>query len=433
MAYALRASIRIELQEYGEPVVLQAKYIDLDILAEANKHWRNALGLSGDPVRVENIGNGLLKLRAEAVTGVVRVGRMDIEIAPKFLGVAGSSWQTVLWRILSVVEGGYIDDNLTAAHQLASLPIPDLLAEIFLASYAKGAARGLPRGYLSEQGAGNILRGNLDTSRLGEWIAKPWVLPYVADLLTDDTALARLLRWSAECLATTVKVPGRSHALREISSVLAHVGKRPPHLLEAQRIYLGPQHQGLKAALVIGLLLLQGAGVHHASGEYSLSGFLWNSDTIYENYVYWLCQRAASRRGKRVNKSEIKFGQIVRGSGGMLKTTPDVVFYENSVPVAVTDAKYKHIYSQPKAQDTYQVLTAGHILGCRRVSLTYPVAIDREPTVWSVPSALGGHDIELTVLPINLMRLTLSGGQEALIDRIGAWLEGEYIRHSIDS
>jgi 5-methylcytosine-specific restriction enzyme subunit McrC len=88
-------------------------------------------------------------------------------------------------------------------------------------------------------------------------------------------------------------------------------------------------------------------------------------------------------------------------------------------------AKYKNLGSRPKASDTYQVLTAGHVLGCQRVSLTYPVAEDREPTTWRVPSALGGQDIELTALPINLMGLAQPKGQEALINSIGLWLDGE--------
>lgn len=424
MAHKVTALVRIELQEYGVPVVCHAKDLDLHALAEANKRWRRALGLSGDPIRVEDIGNGLVKLRAEAVTGVVRIGHSDIEIAPKFLSAADGNWQTVLWRVLSVVEGGHVD-NLTTAH-LASLSMPDLLAEMFLASYAKGAARGLPRCYRAEQAAGNTLRGSLDTSRLGEWVARPWELPYVTDLLTDDTALARLLRWSAECLAVTVKGPGRARAMRDIAAGLAHVGTQPPHLLDAQRIVLGLQYQGLEAARVVGLLLLEGAGVHHASGDHALSGFLWNSDVIYENYVYWLCRRAASQCGKRVNKGAIRFGEVIAGEGAKLETTPDVVFRDaRGLAAAVTDSKYKRLGSRPKAPDTYQVLTAGHILGCQRVSLTYPVAANREPTVWRVPSALGGSDIELTALPLNLMSLTLPEGPRILIDTISAWLDGE--------
>ncbi|WP_081240191.1 5-methylcytosine restriction system specificity protein McrC [Enterobacter kobei] len=419
---------RIVIQEYGEPVVYSTEDINLDALLRANKHWRNFLGLSGDPIRVEHIGTELIKLRAEAVTGVIRAGNMDIEIVPKFLSVTSGSWQSVLWRILTVVEGGHVDDNFTSAHQLDSLSIPDLLAEIFLASFAKGAARGLPRSYLAERGTGNILRGHLDLSRLGEWLARPWMIPFIADLLTNDTTLAKLIRWSAECLATTVKSLGRSRALREIAASLVHVGRIPPCLNDAKRIYLGPQHQGLEAAKFIGVLLLQGAGVHHARGKYSLSGFLWNSDEIYEKYIYWLCQRAANYRAKRINKTEKKFGQVIIGNGEPLKTTPDVIFQDvNGVPFAIMDAKYKRFNSRPKSQDSYQVLTAGHVLGCPRVSLAYPVATERAPTVWLVPSALGGNDIELTALPINLMKLTLLEGHELLINTIGAWLDGNHL------
>ncbi|NOI30752.1 5-methylcytosine restriction system specificity protein McrC [Vibrio coralliilyticus] len=424
MANALTSYRRIKLQEYGKPTIQRAEYINLNALSEANKRWKRNLGLSCDPIRVEDIGDGFVKLRAEAVTGVIRVGNTDIEIAPKFLSVQGGNWQAVLWQILLVVEGGYVDEKLTTAHHQASLSISDLLAEMFLASYSKGAVRGLPRSYSLEYSEGAVLKGQLDTSRLGEWIARPWSLPYIADTLNEDTNLARLLRWSADCLATTVKSPSRARALREIAANLAHVGKRPPHLLDAMEISLGPQHQGLDAARIVGVLLLEGAGVDHAVGEYYLSGFLWNSDTIYENYIFWLCRRAASLGGNRVSKKGVNFGEVLQGAGSKLKTTPDVVFHDSSgIPVAVTDAKYKQLGTRPRASDTYQVLTAGHVLGCQRVSLTYPVSTNREPTVWRVPSALGGGDIELTALPINLMQLTAPRGQHVLIDTIREWLD----------
>lgn len=432
MANTLAAPSRIELQEYGAPVVCQSKDIDLHALAEANKRWTRALGLSSDPIRLTDRGEGLVELRAEAVTGVVRVGQTDIEIAPKFLSAADGSWQTVLWRILTVVEGGHVDDNLATAHESASLSITDLLAEMFLASYAKGAARGLPRGYLTEEASGPVLRGSLDVSRISEWVARPWEVPYAANLLTDDTPLARLLRWAAECLSATVKTPARARAVRDIASSLSHIGMRPPDLREAQRIALGAQHQALEAARIVGLLLLEGAGVHHARGVHALSGFLWNSDVIYENYVAWLCKRAASRRGERVSKSAIRFGDVISGRGSRLETAPDVIFRDSrGVALAVTDAKYKRLGSRPKAPDTYQVLTAGHVLGCQRISLTYPVAQYQRPTVWRISSALGSSDIELTALPLNLMSLTHHNGHQALIDTICNWLDGDLFAEAV--
>lgn len=425
MANTIIVNNRIKLQEYGKPVTIKAESIDLRALLEANKRWKSVLGLSCDPIRVESANDGYIKLRAEAVTGVIRVGNTDLEIAPKFLSVANGNWQAVLWRILMAVEGGHVDDSMTTAHHESSLSIPDLLAEMLLASYSRGAGRGLPRSYSLEQGEGSVLRGQLDSSRFGEWIARPWVLPYISDHLSDDTALARLIRWAADCLSTTVKAPNRSRALREITVSLAHVGKRPPHLFDAQRIVLGPQYQMLDAARIVGILLLEGAGVDHSLGDHALSGFLWNSDTIYENYIFWLCHRAVSLRGSRISKNEVKFGELLTGTGSQLKTTPDVVFHDSvGIPVAIMDAKYKRLGSRPKASDTYQVLTAGHVFGCQRISLIYPVAIEREPTVWRVPSALGAKDMELTALPINLMRLAQPRGQELLVETIRCWLDG---------
>lgn len=179
----------------------------------------------------------------------------------------------------------------------------------------------------------------------------------------------------------------------------------------------------MEAAKVVGQLLLEGAGVHHALGKHALSGFLWKSDTVYENYIYWLCGRAAGKRGEHVSKHTVKFGTLVSGPGRLLETVPDVVFRDaEGNAVAITDSKYKVLGTRPKSSDTYQVLTAGHVLGCSRVSLTYPVADDREPSVWRVSSKLGGQDIELTALPLNLMSLTRADGQELLIEKIGQWL-----------
>ena len=115
---------------------------------------------------------------------------------------------------------------------------------------------------------------------------------------------------------------------------------------------------------------------------------------------------------------------VVSGTGSRLQTEPDVVFQDNTgTTVAVTDSKYKRLGTRPKSNDTYQILTAAHVLGCTRVSLTYPVAQDREPTTWRISSELGGPNIELTAIPLNLMSLARPAGPQGMIETIGAWLQ----------
>lgn len=422
MAGSLIDTTPIYLHEYGAAVVQSAEDIDISAIIEANTRWRRALNLPKYPIRIVDVGQGKVSLRAEGVTGVIRAGRTEIEIAPKFLSSTKCNWQSVLWRILSVVEGGHVDNVLTSAQE-SSLSMPDLLAEMFLNSYQKGAARGLPRGYVAERSIGEILHGSLDLPRIGDWLITPWNIPYIADILTDDTDLARLLRWAAETLSVSVKSPDRSHALREIVASLSHVGQQPPHVFEAQRLELGTQHRGLEAARLVSVLLLEGIGVRHGRGENRISGFLWKSDLIYENYIYWLCGRAASKLEMRVSKQSVAFGKLVAGGGRRLETIPDVVFRGRDGRVAaVTDSKYKNLGRRPNSSDTYQVLTAGHVLGCSKVSLTYPVSASREATVWHVQSALGGDHIELTALPLDMMKLTLPNGPDMLVEKIMEWL-----------
>jgi hypothetical protein len=418
----------VQLEEFGPPRDYPAALIDMRTVSAANQQWMRALRLSTEPLEAEDLGNGFIRLRARGVTGVIRIGKVDVEIAPKFLNSASGSWQTVLWRILSVVEGGIVDENLTSANHVVVEGLPDLLAEMFLSSYAKGAGRGLPRGYVAHASSGSVLRGALDTTKFAEWLGLPWTVPYVTDLLTEDTPLGRLLRWSADLLASTVRSAGRARALREVVSSLSEVGHLPPRLFDAQRIKLGAQHRGLEPAVLVGLLLLEGGGIHHERGGQSLSGFLWNSDVIYENFVFWICSRAAKRAGLQVRKSTLQFGTVVSGLGKPFQTTPDVVFSDPSragAAVAVLDAKYKALGLRPKAGDTYQVLTAAHVLGCRRVSLTYPGPGNAERLVWQVDSQLGADSIEISAIPLNLMALVEKHGLKTTIGTVGDWLQAD--------
>jgi hypothetical protein len=415
----------LRIREFGQQVLLSRERIDVVALQRASARWKGALGLPSEPFTVEEAGADLL-VSSRHVTGVVRVADLDIEVRPKFLGGSHASWQTALWRILAAVDGGLIDDNQTSATHTDDEGIADLLAQVFIASWGKGSARGLPRQYRTSASVGSRVHGALDTTRLGEWIAKPWAVPYLSDELTDDTPLARLLRWAADQLAVNVHTPGRRRSLREVSGMLHHAGRLVPSLGDARRIHLGAQHQALKPALDMALLLLEGRGIHHAAGEFEIPGFLWRSDKVYERFVYWLAQRAARRCGYSVSKQAISFGEVVRGEGARLATTPDVVFrHRDRTPAAVLDAKYKNYGARPKSDDTYQILTGGHVLGSPRVALTYPTDTGASVTTWRVTSGLGGQPIALSAIPLDLLRMVEKDGATLLVDKLCEWLTGD--------
>lgn len=413
---------RLLLHEFGAPTVVDSGSVSLPRLEEANRRWKTAMGLRSNPIKFERVGATSVSLRAEGVTGTVRVGNVDIDIVPKFLDPMSSRWQQVLWRVLSVIEGGHVDESRTSATVTDSIALPDLLADVFLSAYSRGSARGLPYRYRAFSGEGSVVRGTFDTRRVSDWIARPWLIPYVSDALSDSTPLAALFRWTADVLSSQVSSPARSRSLVDIVHQLSSADRVPPHITNARQFRLDPQYQALDPARAVGITLLEGAGIHHDAGLYELSGFLWNSDRVYEQYVFWLCGIAAARMNLRVEKNSFCFGELQKGSGSPLLTIPDVVFRNSQGDVrAVLDSKYKVFGSRPVSSDTYQVLTAAHVLGCRSVSLAYPVGSNIEEVVWKVESKLGALSTYLTALPLNLMLLARPDGHTQLVNVIEGW------------
>lgn len=203
MASTVASRRVLRLQEYGSPSDFHLSKQELENLATANSRWSSALGLSSPPLRIELTETGA-RLRAEGVTGVVRVGGIDIEIAPKFLDPSSPNWQSALWRILAVAEGGGIVGSLTSGTPDNIEGLPDVLADVFLESFRRGSTRGFPNGYRTVNSSGTVVRGSFDTSRISEWLAAPWRIPFITDQLVEDTPLSRIVRWTARVLSSSV-------------------------------------------------------------------------------------------------------------------------------------------------------------------------------------------------------------------------------------
>jgi 5-methylcytosine-specific restriction enzyme subunit McrC len=417
---------RLTLTEFGPGVVANLALDEISSLEASAERWRRRLGLPSTPLVVTSL-EGTTRIAARHVTGVLRVGGIDFEIVPKFLGqqsVPGSSWKDALWRILSLVDNAAPSDELTSALPTQNLSLVDLLADVFVSGFRKGAARGLPRTYREDRSLEPVVRGSIDLGRMGDWLARPWLVPCVVDSLTEDTDAARLIRWAASELSSTVSSSRRSQNLRDIVHSMAGVGVRPPSVATATAIRLGSQYQALQQVVGLASLLLEGRGLEHATGPAEMGGFLWNSDEVYERFLFYLCQRAARQLAYQAEKRSLRMGEPATPATRPLTTTPDVLIRQpGSGVVAVIDAKYKVFGRTPKASDSYQIVTAAHTTGCRWVALAYPDSGGGAAKSWSVTSHLGGGAVALTALPLDLLRASTQVGTTALVAELAAWIK----------
>ena len=415
---------RLILQEYGDFVEVTKDQISKYDLDAANAKWMRLLDLPRAPF-VYVATPTSLRIRAIGVAGVVRLGTLDVEIAPKFLDGDHPEWRSVFWKILLETSSSTFDSMYTKASNGADEGFADLLAEMFINSYYAGSARGLPRSYVQRQGDGPVLRGSFDHLRFVDLMRKPWRIPFMADELSEITTLTRLLRWTASKLEGLVEDAYRARVLSTISAELAHVGRIVPHVIDARRIQIGPQHRALNMAKDIGVILLEGAGLAHGSGDYRMPGFLWRSNTVYEDFIFTLCREVAAVKGLSVSKAIYHFGLVTHGAGSTLTTIPDVVFKDcNGEVFAIADAKYKKFThkGKPVPGDTYQMIAGAQVLGCPHLSLLYPSSVDLTQTTWEICSRLGGQSISLLAVHMNLMNLAVEDGRSKLLQPILSWL-----------
>lgn len=415
---------RVVLQEYGEYTVIEASRAEIVEIRRAGQSWRSSLGLRREPFSIRRIDEGVYQLRAEGVAGIVRIGKFEFEIVPKFLNSNCSEWQVVFCKILAVVCGGIGDSRQLRASESSKGMLIEYLAGVFVSSFMRGSLNGLPRGYRTVEKKGLIPQGTLDLSKMQEFYVRPWEYPCLVDVLSMDTPVASLLKWAASRLCSMVSSGVMARDLRCITGMLAYVKTPTPHAIDARKLKLGVQYKELDDAFAIALMLLEGSGVSYAPGERALTGFLWNSDVVFENYMFWLCGQSAAELQFRVSKHAYAFGEVVYGTGKELTTIPDVVFKDSAnCVVAVADAKYKVYGSCPAASDVYQVLNDAHVLGTRWVSLLYPVSHDASLKIWKVDSKLGAGEVYITMLPINLMKIARAGGISELVSSITHWLQ----------
>lgn len=416
---------RITLREYGTPAREPLSRRDYSALAATNVTWQKALGLPAPPLTIEYDGEHAA-ISAKGVAGTIKVGALNIEIAPKFLDLSApgaESWREAFWRILAIAQDGKAVLGRAAGADTDAMSIADLLAEIFLRAYTKGTTRGLPLEYIENVDTSSSVRGSFDSERFAEWMATPWIIPIRESTLSPDTALAHLLGWAAGQLRTLVTSAGKARELDTVRHALGRPGRPAPRLDVAERIQLGVQHEALRSALEVALMFLRGHGVRHGEGNRDVIGFLWRSEDVYERFLFRLCQEAGHRRGLQVRKAAARFA--LSSTAPPLTTTPDVTFATSEgTVIAVLDAKYKNLNSTPQASDSYQIFTSASHFGCGEVGLVYPSGIERAAGRWIVSSGFGGPEVTIAALSLNLLHAGSASGSRVLVDLVGGWLDG---------
>ena len=382
-----------------------------------NEAWRLSLRLRQNPFTYES---GVLKARD--VTGFVNLGRVTVEVVPKFLtdgSVEPQLWRQALWAILARVYGVTVLGPPVPGGADVVGRLPDLLGHVLLNSLRANRPNGRPSGYVVEHGNLESLRGRLDVARIVEVLLRPGTIPCEYDTYSEDVPVNRLLRWSAEQLANRVWSAALGHDLVEESMAFDGVLSLPPSREDAERITLAAHHALLGPGVTVGQMLLAGRGFQYGTGGYELPGFLWKSAEVFEDFVRLLVQSAAraAMPGTRVERGGVRIGERLDGRG-FLVNYPDLRLVRSGATVLVLDAKYKTWTRTPLADDVRQVVTGAWADACGAGGLVYPspTGASLDPVGWRLMGS--GSPTMLWTLFVNLSDMGYLGGERVLVERL---------------
>jgi hypothetical protein len=397
--------VLLTLTEFGDRILWQQGEDMLDTLRTESGRWKLQLGLARSPIAIDFMGRGRYSVRAEGVTGFLKIADLNIEIVPKFLPESNAhDWRVALWQILAVIDERPALGPAFPAITQTEASFADLLGWILLDGLRRGRMEGYPRAY----------QESLQV--------RPHLLPCIYDVFSEDTPLNRLLKWSAQALSISVRSLALSQMLAAEATAMHEVGMTPPGLVEAEYLTLPSTYHYLQPALQVGWILLRRQNLHHDVGDLQAPSFLWASSEVFERLIRYLISAVCDHDPDMyVSKHSLTLAVPEKPSlskQAPINTVPDYLLYRGNKIEAVLDAKYKVWSGLPRTEDVYQVLAAGRIVECECVCLIYPSPVheSKAPLRWTVKA--NGRPTTVVAMFVDLQQMGKSNGEQQLISHL---------------
>jgi 5-methylcytosine-specific restriction enzyme subunit McrC len=329
-------------------------------------------------------------LQAKLLVGVIRAGPVELRITPKL------PIRRLLWLLeYARNPGGWRKDDVVGLTEVGSEDIVTAVAVSFLAATRRALTQGLLQGYRTIEETSLVLRGRLREA--DQFRARPG-LPLPVDVRHDDYTVDipenQLL---LAATLTLLRAPGlpaaTTRGLRQVRATLTDVTPQPatdPQPAPVRDDRLARRYQ---PAIRLAHIVLSGHGLDQPAGTVAASGFLFNLEIIFENWLRAVLERALKPFGGTLeyqHRTHLDLADDV-----LIK--PDLVWLLHSHPAAVIDAKYIRFTRAGRNPQYFQMLAYCTVLGLPAGHLVY-AAGDRTATHHEIRNAA----VTLHIWPLHL-------------------------------
>jgi len=339
-------------------------------------------------------GGGVLEhgrhaLRARGIVGVLAAKDCSLEILPKIDVAPGETLnqQNALIRkrlihMLAVALDLKIDAGTLAELDWQKETLLEILIRIFCEKLTEAVRKGMPRRYMEQEDDLTALRGRLNITRqFTRYAVNPSKLACRFDVLSEDTALNRIMKAAVSHLFRLSRSAANQQRLRELAFVYADITDISPSTIRWGDIVIDRTNRAWQELLNMARLFLTQRYQTTTGGGGEGTALLFEMNTLFEEYVGRMITRAlagsefsVSLQGGRL------FCLTAEETGrGIFQTRPDILIRRAGTVTHVIDTKWKRISSRiddPKQgvsqADVYQMMAYAQLYRAPRLTLLYP-------------------------------------------------------------
>ncbi|WFE65134.1 restriction endonuclease [Micromonospora sp. WMMD714] len=336
--------------------------------------------------------DGWLRLRSGSRVGAARItagdDHLELHVRPK-VGIARLLWLLGYARD----PGGWRTEpvGLTADQDLVPA-----MAVAFATAASRALASGVLSGYRTVEEATPLVRGRIreaDQLRARPGLALPVEVRY--DDYVPDVPENRILLSAVRRLHRLPGVPPATrNALHRLAGALADVTPLTPGT-PVPRTVPNRFTARYQPALRLARLILAGAGIEHIPGSTLATGFVFDLNTVFED---WLTTALGDALTTHYGGTIARQHPVRLDHDHLLPLVrPDITWWDGRRCLAVIDAKYKTPGSTPPRDDVYQLLAY-----CTTLRLTHGHLVYAATGAGPASYRLNGSGVRISVHRLDL-------------------------------
>jgi 5-methylcytosine-specific restriction enzyme subunit McrC len=327
--------------------------------------------------------NGVSRLRAQQVVGILATEDATLEILPKIDGsTSDAAARRSLVHMLAVVLDLEIAGGASADVSWQKDDLLEILVRFFCDKLFAALHRGIPRRYVGHQEDISTLRGRLNVTRqftiLG---ASPQKLACQFEELSADIPLNRIMKAAIGRLLKISRSQQNRRNLVELAFAFDEISTVAVKELPWDRVIIDRTNSWWVELFRFAKLLLVDRFQTTTSGQDRGFSLLFEMNTLFEEFIARVVKKVLAGTDLRVDLQGPQGYALIDHLTGIRRfaTRPDIVISRAGERLLIIDTKWKRLKGEIDdakrgvgQADVYQMMAYAHVYGCERLMLLYP-------------------------------------------------------------